>query len=149
MVLLSLSLYLAHGNLRPENVLLNYDCLKLTDFDYTVEIRSKFEACILQYGGILGSEAGLNYGKVRLLSPQTEQFAFGSLFNPINYGFKVHGNQRFGNKPLEKVRRSMVIESLRNMVFPELNGEPVIDSIIKKFLAEFSCMKLGLGFREG
>lgn len=38
------SLNLAHGDLRPENILLDRNRLKLSDFDCTAEIGSDFEA---------------------------------------------------------------------------------------------------------
>jgi serine/threonine protein kinase len=38
------SLNLAHGDLRPENILLDRDRLKVSDFDCTAEIGTDFEA---------------------------------------------------------------------------------------------------------
>lgn len=53
------SLGYAHGELRPENILLNDDLhLKVADFGCTALVGSEFEACIPPYGRILGSEAG-------------------------------------------------------------------------------------------
>ncbi|KAJ6094218.1 hypothetical protein N7467_003063, partial [Penicillium canescens] len=40
------SLNLAYGNLRPKNVLLNRNRLKLSDFDSTAKIGANYEACI-------------------------------------------------------------------------------------------------------
>lgn len=50
------SLNLAHGDLRPENALLNGDRLKLSDFDCTAEIGTDFEACMPPYGRMLNSD---------------------------------------------------------------------------------------------
>ncbi|PGH11750.1 serine/threonine protein kinase [Polytolypa hystricis UAMH7299] len=61
------SLNLAHGDLRPENILLDRDQLKLSDFD----------------------------------CPRTEQFALGSLYYLINYGFEVYGDRCLTKDPKE------------------------------------------------
>lgn len=47
------SLNLAHGDLRPENILLDRDRVKLSDSDGTAEIGTNFEACMAPYGRIL------------------------------------------------------------------------------------------------
>lgn len=49
------SLNLAHGDLRPENILLDRNRLKLSDFDCTAEIGTNYEACMAPYGRILNS----------------------------------------------------------------------------------------------
>lgn len=49
------SLNFAHGDLRPDNVLVDGDRLKLADFDCTAPIGTDFEACIPPYGRILNS----------------------------------------------------------------------------------------------
>jgi serine/threonine protein kinase len=126
------SLNLAHGDLRPENVLLDRNRLKLSDFDCTTKIGSEFEACIAPYGRLLGSEGGQNKGTADLLGPRTEQFALGSLYYLINYGFEVYGDQRFGDDPSGRDHGPVVLNLLQNMIFPELDREPMIDSIIKK-----------------
>jgi serine/threonine protein kinase len=106
------SLGLAHGDLRPENILLDRDRLKLSDFDCT----AKF-----------GSE-----GTPGKLSPRTEQFALGSLYYLINYGFEVYGDRCLGDDPSGKEHGPVVGDLLQKMIFPELNGNPMIDSIITK-----------------
>ena len=126
------SLNLAHGDLRPENVLLDRNRLKLSDFDCTAVIGSEFEACIAPYGRLLGSEGGEDRGTAGRLGPRTEQFALGSLYYLINYGFEVYGDQNFGDQPFGNEHGPVVLDLLQKMMFPELNGEPVLDSIIKK-----------------
>ncbi|EEP79066.1 predicted protein [Uncinocarpus reesii 1704] len=126
------SLNLAHGDLRPENVLLDRNRLKLSDFDSTAEIGSEFEACIAPYGRLLCSEGGAYQGTAGFLGPRTEQFALGSLFYLINYGFEVYGDQCFGDDPSGKEHGPVVLDLLQKMIFPELNREPEIDSIIRR-----------------
>lgn len=82
------TLNLAHGDLRPENILLDRNRQKLSDFDCTAEIGTNYEACMAPYGRILNSnetDQG-ECGTFGFLSPRTEQFALGSLFYFINYG---------------------------------------------------------------
>lgn len=77
------SLNLAHGDLRPENILLDRDRLKLSDFDCTAEIGTYFEACTAPYGRLLNSkevdqgESGTSGSQ----GPRTEQFALGPLYS--------------------------------------------------------------------
>lgn len=87
----------AHGDLRPENILLN-DQLHLnnSDFDCADVICSEFEACIPPYSRLLGSEAGSDEGSAGKLGSRTEQFALGSIFFVINYGLEVYEDQNFG-----------------------------------------------------
>ncbi|CAG7920756.1 unnamed protein product [Penicillium olsonii] len=49
------SLNLAHGDLRPENVVLDRNRLKLSDFDSTAKIGANYAACMAPYGRILNS----------------------------------------------------------------------------------------------
>ncbi|KAJ5359468.1 protein kinase [Penicillium cataractarum] len=125
------SLNLAHGDLRPENILINGDQLKLSDFDCTAEIGTDFEACIPPYGRMLNSdeETQREWGS-GLLGPRTEQFALGSIFYFINYGFAVYGDTRLTEDPNK--HGCKVVELLQNMQFPNLNGDPLLDDIINK-----------------
>ena len=126
------SLNLAHGDLRPENILLDRNRLKLSDFDCTAEIGTDFEACMAPYGRILNSDE-LDQGRrgsSGFLGPRTEQFALGSLFYLINYGFEVYGDRRLTEDPMEHGPK--VVDLLQNMEFPKLDGDPLIDDIINK-----------------
>jgi serine/threonine protein kinase len=126
------SLGLAHGDLRPENILLDRNRLKLSDFDCTAKIGSNFETCTWPYGRRLGSEAGAEEGTAGKLGPRTEQFALGSLYYLINYGFEVYGDCCFGDDPSGKEHGPVVADLLQKMIFPELNRDSKLDSITKK-----------------
>jgi hypothetical protein len=95
-------------------------------------IGSEFEACIAPYGRLLGRESSQDQGTAGLLGHRTEQFALGSLYYLINYGLEVYGDQCFGDDPSGREHGPVVLDLLQNMIFPELNREPMIDSIIKK-----------------
>lgn len=126
------SLNLAHGDLRPENILLDRNRLKLSDFDCTAEIGTIHEACIAPYGRILNSnepDQG-ECGTSGFLGPRTEQFALGSIYHFINYGFEAYGDRCLTDDPYDHGPK--VVDLLQNMEFPELNGNPLIDNIIHK-----------------
>lgn len=124
------SLNLAHGDLRPENILLDRDRLKVADFNYTAEIGTEFKACMAPYGRRLngGEPDQGRCGSPGFLGPRTEQFALGSIFYLINYGFEVYGDRSLAENPKEHERK--VADLLQHMEFPKLNGEPLIDFII-------------------
>lgn len=120
------SLGLAHGDLKPENVLVDkQDRVKIGDFDCTNSIGSEFEACIPPYGRLLGSEAGSEEGTAGKLGARTEQFALGSIFYYINYGVEVYDDQDFGED-----HGPVIVERLQRMMFPKLDSDSVLDSII-------------------
>ena len=81
-----LSLNLTHGDLRPENIFLDRDQWKLSDFDCTAEIGTDFETCVVPHGRLLndGDEEYGRCGTSDFLGPRTEQFALGSLYYLIN-----------------------------------------------------------------
>jgi serine/threonine protein kinase len=120
------SLGLAHGDLKPENVLVNkQDRLKIRDFDYTNFIGSEFEAYIPLYRRLLGSEAKSKEGTASKLGARTEQFALSSIFYYINYGVKVYNNQDFGED-----HGLVIVERLQRIMFPKLDNNSVLNSII-------------------
>lgn len=126
------SLNLAHGDLRPENILLDRDRLKLSDFDSAAKIGTKYEACMAPYGRILNNnetDQG-NRGTPGFLGSRTEQFALGSLYYLINYGFEVYGDRCLTDDPYDHGPK--VVDLLQNMDFPKLDGNPLIDKIISK-----------------
>lgn len=126
------SLGLAHGDLRPENILLHRNRLKLSDFDCTAKIGTYFEACIAPYGRFLGSDEvdQGDRGSSGFMGSRTEQFALGSLYYLINYGFEVYGDRCLTDDP--KDHGPKTVDLLQDMVFPELDGDPLIDDIIDK-----------------
>lgn len=126
------SLNLAHGDLRPENILFDRDRLKVSDFDCAAEIGTDFEACMAPYGRILNSDEQDQgrRGSSGFLGPRTEKFALGSLFYLINYGFEIYGDRCLTEDPKEHGRK--VVDLLQNLEFPKLDGDPVIDHIINK-----------------
>ncbi|GKZ63622.1 hypothetical protein AnigIFM49718_001835 [Aspergillus niger] len=126
------SLNLAHGDLRPENILLDRNRLKLSDFDCTAEFGTDFETCPCPYGRLLNSneaDQGIP-GTAGFLGPRTEQFALGSLYYLINYGFEVYDDQCLADDPYEHGPK--VMDLLQDMKFPKLDGDPLIDDIIDK-----------------
>jgi hypothetical protein len=101
------------------------DYLKIADFDCTNFIGSEFEVCILLYRRLLGSKAGSKKGTAGKLGTRTEQFALGSLFYYINYRIEVYNDQDFG-----KDYRPVIVEQLQQIIFPKLDSNSVLDSII-------------------
>ncbi|KAJ5775131.1 uncharacterized protein N7511_000142 [Penicillium nucicola] len=126
------SLNLAHGDLRPENFLLNRNRLKLSDFDSTAKIGANCEAYMASYGRILNSNE-LDQGECvtfSFLGPRTEQFVLVSIYYLMNYGFEVYGDRCLAKDPYEHGPR--VVGLLQSMEFPNLGGNPLIDDIIDK-----------------
>ena len=126
------SLGLAHGDLRPENILLDRNRLKLSDFDSTAKIGTHHEACMCPYGRLLNNnerDQG-SPGTSGFLGPRTEQFALGSLFYLINYGFEVYGDRCLTEDPYDHGPKAL--DLLQNMEFPALSGDPSMDNIINK-----------------
>jgi hypothetical protein len=82
------------------------------------------------YGRILNnneSDQGES-GTFGFLGPRTEQFALGSLYYLIKYGFEVYRDRCLAEDPNEHGPK--VVELLQRMEFPHLDGNPLIDKII-------------------
>lgn len=126
------SLSLAHGDLRPENILLDGDRVKLSDFDWTEEVGSSLDSYEGTYGRLLNSDEASQGepGTPGLLGPRTSQFALGSIFYFINYGFEAYADQRITDNPHDHGPKT--VDLMQNKQFPDLNGDPMIDNIISK-----------------
>lgn len=125
------SLNLAHGDLRPENILLDNDRLKLCDFDNTEEIGTELEAVATSDGRDLNSnetDQG-EPGTPGRLGARTEQFALGCLFYYINHGYELYRDRWLTEDHRE--HNIAVRDRLQNMIFPELNDSE-IDNIIDR-----------------
>ncbi|KAL4794869.1 kinase-like domain-containing protein [Aspergillus venezuelensis] len=124
------SISLVHGDLRPENVLLNGNQIKLTDFDNTVEIGTVEEMCTEPYGRNLNEdEADLGEpGTPGILGARTEQFALGGLYYFINYGFEMYSDRLLAEN--EDDHDDKVGELLQAKKFPALNRDLAIDTVI-------------------
>jgi serine/threonine protein kinase len=127
------SLNLAHGDLQPGNIFMHGARIKLSDFDCTAEFGQSCGTPGAPYGRLLnGNESHLGErGCPDPLSSRTEQFALGSVFYFINYGFEVHGDRSLTEDPY--YHGPKVIDVLQQMEFPKLGGDnEVIDDIIDK-----------------
>lgn len=121
------SLTLAHGDIRPSNLLLDSDDhLKLSDFDNTTLIGESLEAGGAPYARLLGPEAEADCGSFGALGPRTEQFAIGSVYYYLVRGYEPYDNVRFGED-----HGCVVVDMLQKMEFPELD-ESRDDAIIKE-----------------
>ena len=126
-------LQLAHGDLPPENVLLNRNRVELTDFDNAAEFGTPFTACQEPWGRELQEnepEYDIPGCTAGLLGPRTEQFALGSIYHYINYGMEAFGDKRLSDRPRD--RGPALRDLLQDRQFPILDRHLMIDELIRK-----------------
>ena len=125
------SVNIAHGDIRPENVLLDGDRAKLTDFDHAEVYGTPLHDPQPPWGRELSEgepEYDLRVGVGGLMGPRTEQFGLGSMYYYINYSLEPHGDQKLTDTP--RNRGVVLNELLKAMQLPALKGEPMIDKLI-------------------
>ena len=118
---------LAHGDLRPPNLLLDFeDHLKVADFDSTVTIGEAFEGVQPPWARVIGDEGAEDRGTFGYHGPRTEQFAIGSVIYTITRGFEPYENQWLGED-----HSAMIVDLLQAKVFPTTDNSE-IDGIVRK-----------------
>ncbi|KAJ5471328.1 kinase domain-containing protein [Penicillium desertorum] len=94
------SLNLAHGDLQPENTVLDGDRIKVIDFDNSAASGTPLMVCQEPWGRELrANEGGYNVpGCIGgLLGPRTGQFAPGSIYYLIKYGMEMYGDKNLND----------------------------------------------------
>lgn len=125
------SVNIAHGDIRPENVLLDGDRAKVTDFDNAEVYGTPLYGPQPPWGRELSEgepEYDLRVGLAGLMGARTEQFGLGSMYYYINYGMEPHGDKQLTETP--RNRGVVLNEMLKAMQLPDLKGDPMIDKLI-------------------
>ncbi|KAI0175798.1 serine/threonine protein kinase [Hypoxylon sp. FL1284] len=121
------SLGYTHGDLRPNNPLLDGDGhLKLAGFDCVQKIGEPFDGNEAPWARVLGDDAeelGARRGSYGIAGPRTEQFAIGSILYCMVYGLAPYGNM--------DDQGPIIVDLLQEMKFPTLN-ESCLDAIIDR-----------------
>ena len=132
------SLGLAHGDIRPANLLLDAeDHLKLADFDNTHAIGTDVEVGTAPYSRVLGDEAGDLRGSFGLLGPRTEQFAIGSVLYYMVKGYEPYDDHWYG-----EIHGPITVNKLQNMEFPYLDPNDIKERIIRDcWYGKFDCIE--------
>ncbi|KAL8982697.1 MAG: hypothetical protein Q9177_005192 [Variospora cf. flavescens] len=118
---------LVHGDLRPPNLLLDFDDhLKVSDFDSTVTTGEACEGLPPPWARVIGDEGAGKRGTFGYHGPRTEQFAIGSIIYTITRGFEPYEDQSLGED-----HGPMVVNLLQAKVFPTTDNNE-IDAIIRK-----------------
>lgn len=119
---------LAHGDIRPPNLLLDSnDHLRLADFDNTARIGEEVDVGTVPYARLLGTEAGEDRGRFGFLGARTEQFAIGSVYYYLTRGYEPYDNEWYG-----KDHGPVRVDILQRMEFPKMQTGSEDDAIIRK-----------------
>lgn len=127
------SFKLAHGDLRPDNLLLNRNRIKVTDFDNAAKFGTPVTVCQDPWGRELRKNEphyDLPDCTAGLLGPRTEQFVLGSIYYYINYGMEVYGDKKLSASPRD--RGLALTDLLQDMQFPVLSRDSMINGLIYK-----------------
>lgn len=122
------SLGYAHADIRPQNLLLDYqDHLKVADLDSVTVHGVDMEGGQPPYARLLGPDAQTRQhnGTFGKHSPRSEQFALGSIFYYILRGYEVYDDQWFGDN-----HGPRIVDLLQEKAFPSLDDND-LDAIIQ------------------
>ncbi|EPE05425.1 protein kinase domain-containing protein [Ophiostoma piceae UAMH 11346] len=123
------SLGFVHGDLRPNNMLLDSrGHLKLGDFDCVEKFGDESYGSCAPWSRYLGDDAGsvgepgARRGTFGRYGARTEQFAIGSNIYCMLYGLEPYGEEEDG---------PLVVQWMQDMQFPALQSRP-LDAVIDK-----------------
>ncbi|CAH0047958.1 unnamed protein product [Clonostachys solani] len=115
------SIGLAHGDLRPANMLLDFrDHLKLADFDCASDMGSDHQGSAPPWSRMLGPEAGIKQGTYGVYGAESEQFTFGVILYTITRGIVLYEEDPSG-----------AVLLLQKKIFPPLS-DGHLDRIIDR-----------------